>query len=102
MVFRSKFGWVANGHRLGFFRIQDGRQNGRHTGPKSNFHHNFCSKYSKMVIMTSNSMFAMVRNPIILIFYHLVAILTLKIQDDRPILMKNIKFRIKVHIQSYL
>ena len=51
-----------------------------------------------MIIMTSNGMFSMVRNQIILIFYHLVAILTVTIQDGRPILMKNIKFRIKVHI----
>jgi len=49
---------VAARHPLGFFKIQDGRQDGRNSEPKSADYHNFHSKCSRMVMLVLRNMFS--------------------------------------------
>ena len=48
---------MAARHPRGFFRIQDGRQDGRNSEPKPTNDNNFHSKRSRMVMLVLRNMF---------------------------------------------
>jgi len=53
---------VAARHPRRFFRIQDGRQDGRNSEPKPTNDNNFHSKCSRMVMLVLRNMFSRARN----------------------------------------